>query len=75
MKELVSCRECALCAKDCGVGFVPTIRYICSRDDEEVDADDACTRGSLGEPMFLKRDAGNVDLGGDAAVGGSWLDD
>lgn len=69
MKEIVMCRECSLCAKDHGAGFVPIIKYICSRDDEEVDVDDGCTRGVFGEPMFVQRDADVIDLGDDAAVG------
>lgn len=68
MKQMVPCIRCSLCAKDYGIGFVPSVRYLCSRDDEEVDVEDGCTRGCIGEPMFLKRDDFDIDLGDDAAV-------
>lgn len=78
-KPVVRCRECGYRALLQEAGFTGQVKRFClkfgSKDSPmEVEPDDGCTFGELGEPTYIRLDY-DVQLGSDAAVNGChWIE-
>ena len=78
-KPVVHCRECGYRALLQEVGFTGQVKRFClrfgSKDDPlEVEPNDGCTFGELGEPSYIRSNY-DVQLGGDAAINGChWIE-
>lgn len=70
--NVVHCKDCAKAMWDFGVGFMAETTLICSERETEVGEHDGCTFGVIGEGGYVVKDY-QIDLCGDAAVGGSPL--
>lgn len=69
MKEVTRCSECVNRVHDLGVGFIPNTRLICSMIGCEVEFDDGCTFGEVGDGGYATREC-EIILDGHAAVNG-----
>lgn len=69
MKKVIKCSECANRAYDIGIGFVPYTTMLCSVLGCEVEDDDGCTFGMIGEGGYVSKKY-DVDISGYAAVNG-----
>ena len=69
MKKVIRCRQCANRMYDMGVGFVPHVTMLCGILGCEVEDDDGCTFGVVGEGGYVSKKY-DVDINGYAAVNG-----
>ena len=73
LKEIIRCKDCANRMYDLGVGFTAEVNIICVDNGRQVDEDDGCTFGIVGEHCgYASRDY-DVSLNGHEAVNGRWL--
>lgn len=72
MKKVVRCKDCRKCLEYWGVGFTTEVQcYICSRDGEDVDLDDGCTKGEKGSRGTAISCTYDIDISDRAAVEGT----
>ena len=69
MKKVIRCGECANRMYDLGIGFVPHTTMLCGVIGCEVEDDDGCTFGMIGEGGYVSKKY-DVDISGYAAVNG-----
>lgn len=68
-KKVVRCGECVNRVYDMGIGFVPNVTMMCSVLEQEVDEDDGCTFGMIGDGGIVSKQY-DIDLSNHAAING-----
>lgn len=69
MKDVIRCEDCAYRLYDLGVGFTAVTTMLCGMIGREVDPDDGCTFGIVGDGGYVVREI-DVSIEGREAVNG-----
>ena len=72
LKEVVRCKDCMNRMYDYGVGFTAEVSIICADSGRQVDEDDGCTFGMVGEDCGCVSRDYEVVLNGHETVNGRW---
>lgn len=69
MKKVTRCNKCVNRVYDLGIGFMPNTRLICGMIGCEVEFDDGCTFGEVGDGAYATKEY-EININGYATVNG-----